>query len=74
MTAGPVAVRPAGRLRLIPAAKAVLTGIRDARKNREAGQDGPLGGDGGGNHGPFGKKNFNIPNGPWCYGLSRCGL
>ena len=43
MTAGPVAVRPAGRLRLIPAAKAVLTGIRDARKNREAGQDGPLG-------------------------------
>ncbi len=41
MTAGPVAVRPAGRLRLIPAAKAVLTGIRDARKNREAGQNGP---------------------------------
>jgi hypothetical protein len=37
ITAGPVAVRATGRLRLTPAAKAVLTGIRDARKNREAG-------------------------------------
>jgi hypothetical protein len=37
ITAGPVAVRAAGRLRLTPAAKAVVTGIRDARKNREAG-------------------------------------
>ena len=37
ITAGPVAVRAAGRLRLTPAAKAVLTGIRDARENREAG-------------------------------------
>ena len=37
ITAGPVAVRAAGRLRLTPAAKAVITGIRDARKSREAG-------------------------------------
>jgi Clp amino terminal domain, pathogenicity island component len=37
ITAGPVAVRPTGRLRLTPAAKAVLTGIRDARKSRGAG-------------------------------------
>jgi hypothetical protein len=37
ITAGPVAVRATGRLRLTPAAKAVVTGIRDARKNREAG-------------------------------------
>jgi ATP-dependent Clp protease ATP-binding subunit ClpA len=37
ITAGPVAVRAPGRLRLTPAAKAVVTGIRDARKNREAG-------------------------------------
>jgi hypothetical protein len=37
ITAGAVAVRATGRLRLTPAAKAVLTGIRDARKNREAG-------------------------------------
>jgi ATP-dependent Clp protease ATP-binding subunit ClpA len=34
---GPVAVRATGRLRLTPAAKAVFTGIRDARRNREAG-------------------------------------
>jgi hypothetical protein len=37
ITAGPVAVRATGRLRLTPAAKAVITGNRDARKNREAG-------------------------------------
>jgi len=37
ITAGPVAVRATGRLRLTPAAKAVFTGIRDARGNREAG-------------------------------------
>jgi hypothetical protein len=37
VTAGPVAVRATGRLRLTPAAKAVLTGIRDARKSRGAG-------------------------------------
>jgi hypothetical protein len=37
ITAGPVAVRATGRLRLTPAAKAVLTGIRDARKSRGAG-------------------------------------
>jgi hypothetical protein len=37
ITAGPVAVGAPGRLRLTPAAKAVVTGIRDARKNREAG-------------------------------------
>jgi hypothetical protein len=37
ITAGPVAVRATGRLRLTPAAKAVVTGIRDARQNREAG-------------------------------------
>ena len=36
ITAGPVAVRAPGRLRLTPAAKAVITGIRDARKSREA--------------------------------------
>ena len=29
-------MRTAGRLRLTPAAKAVVTGIRDARQNREA--------------------------------------
>jgi hypothetical protein len=34
ITAGPVAARATGRLRLTPAAKAVLTGIRDARKSR----------------------------------------
>jgi hypothetical protein len=37
ITAGPVAVHATGRLRLTPAAKAVLTGIRDARQNRGAG-------------------------------------
>ena len=37
ITAGPVAVRATGRLRLTPAAKAVLTGIRAARKSRGAG-------------------------------------
>ncbi len=37
ITAGPVAARATGRLRLTPAAKAVITGIRDVRKNREAG-------------------------------------
>lgn len=37
ITAGPVTVRAVGRLRLTPAAKAVITGIRDARRNREAG-------------------------------------
>ncbi len=37
ITAGPVALRTSGRLRLTPAAKAVFTGIRDARKNRGAG-------------------------------------
>jgi Clp amino terminal domain, pathogenicity island component len=37
ITAGPVMARATGRLRLTPAAKAVLTGIRDARKSRGAG-------------------------------------
>lgn len=37
ITAGPVAVRAHGRLRLTPAAKAVFTGIPDARKDRRAG-------------------------------------
>ena len=37
ITAGPVAARVTGRLRLTPAAKAVLTGIRDARTSRRAG-------------------------------------
>ena len=37
ITAGPVAVRTSGRLRLTPTAKAIFTGIRDARKNRGAG-------------------------------------
>ena len=37
ITAGPVAVRTRGRLRLTPAAKAIFTGIHDARKNRGAG-------------------------------------
>jgi hypothetical protein len=37
ITAGPVAARATGRLRLTPAAKAVLTGIRDARTSRGAG-------------------------------------
>jgi hypothetical protein len=37
ITAGPVAARASGRLRLTPAAKAVLTGIRGARKSRGAG-------------------------------------
>jgi ATP-dependent Clp protease ATP-binding subunit ClpA len=37
ITAGPVAVRATGRLRLTPAAKAVLTGIRSARTSRGAG-------------------------------------
>jgi hypothetical protein len=35
--AGPVTVRTGGRLRLTPAAKAIFTGIPDARKNRGAG-------------------------------------
>jgi ClpA/ClpB-like protein len=34
ITAGPVAVRSAGRLRLTPAAKAIFTGSGDARKIR----------------------------------------
>jgi hypothetical protein len=37
IAAGPVTVRAAGRLRLTPAAKAVLTGIRDARTSRRGG-------------------------------------
>ncbi len=37
ITAGPVTVRTGGRLRLTPAAKAIFTGIPDARKNRGAG-------------------------------------
>jgi hypothetical protein len=37
ITAGPVEARATGRLRLTPAAKAILTGIRDARKSRGAG-------------------------------------
>ncbi len=37
ITAGPVAARATGRLRLTPAAKAIITGVRDARKNRQAG-------------------------------------
>jgi hypothetical protein len=37
ITAGPVAVRTRGRLRLTPAAKAVFTGIPDAREDRGAG-------------------------------------
>ncbi len=37
ITAGPVAVRTRGRLRLTPAAKAIFTGIHDVRKNRRAG-------------------------------------
>ena len=37
ITAAPVAVRATGRLRLTPAAKAVLTGIRDARRSRGTG-------------------------------------
>ena len=37
ITAGPVAVQAAGRLRLTPAAKAVVAGTRDARTSREAG-------------------------------------
>ena len=37
ITAGPVTARATGRLRLTPTAKAVLTGIRDARKSRGAG-------------------------------------
>ncbi|HEY1820227.1 MAG TPA: Clp protease N-terminal domain-containing protein [Trebonia sp.] len=37
ITAGPVMVRAAGRLRLTPAAKAVFTGIREARKSRGGG-------------------------------------
>lgn len=37
VTAGPAAARATGRLRLTPAAKAVLTGIRDARKSRGTG-------------------------------------
>jgi hypothetical protein len=36
-TAGPVAVRTQGRLRLTPAAKAIFTSIPDARKNCGAG-------------------------------------
>ena len=34
ITAGPIAVRPPGRLRLTPAAKAIFTGSGDARKAR----------------------------------------
>jgi hypothetical protein len=37
ITAGPVLVRTGGRLRLTPAAKAIFTGIPDARRNRQAG-------------------------------------
>jgi Clp amino terminal domain, pathogenicity island component len=37
ITAGAALVRSAGRLRLTPAAKAVVAGARDARGNREAG-------------------------------------
>jgi ATP-dependent Clp protease ATP-binding subunit ClpA len=37
ITAGPVTMRTAGRLRLTPAAKAVITSIRSARKDRQAG-------------------------------------
>ena len=37
ITAGPVAARATGRLRLTPAAKAIITGVRDVRKNRRAG-------------------------------------
>jgi Clp amino terminal domain, pathogenicity island component len=37
ITAGPAPVRSAGRLRLTPAAKAVVAGARDARGNRGAG-------------------------------------
>jgi ATP-dependent Clp protease ATP-binding subunit ClpA len=37
ITAGSAAARATGRLRLTPAAKTVLTGIRDARKSRGAG-------------------------------------
>jgi ATP-dependent Clp protease ATP-binding subunit ClpA len=37
ITAGPVAVRTQGRLRLTPAAKAILTGIHSAPKVRRAG-------------------------------------
>jgi hypothetical protein len=36
ITAGPVAVRAKGRLRLTPAAKAIFRGIPDARRNRRA--------------------------------------
>jgi len=36
ITAGPATGRTSGRLRLTPAAKASVTGIRDARKNRGA--------------------------------------
>jgi hypothetical protein len=36
ITAGPVVVRAPGRLRLTPAAKAVITGIRGARQGRAA--------------------------------------
>lgn len=37
ITAGPVAAHATGRLRLTPAAKAIIAGVRDARKNRRAG-------------------------------------
>jgi len=37
VTAGPVAVRTRGRLRLTPAARAIFTGIPDARRDRRAG-------------------------------------
>ena len=43
ITAGPVTVRTRGRLRLTPAAKAIFTGIHDARKNRGAGLGTALG-------------------------------
>ena len=36
ITAGPIAVRMQGRLRLTPAAKAVITNIGDVRNNRRA--------------------------------------
>jgi len=37
ITAGPIAVRTQGRLRLTPTAKAIITNLRDARRDRSAG-------------------------------------
>ncbi len=37
VSAGPIAVRTQGRLRLTPAAKAIVTNLRDARRDRRAG-------------------------------------